>query len=93
MSDVNGVDGGGLLKGADGKLSFRRIAALCFFVLGAVFGGWGMVLISQEAKHDVWSLLYFVPMLVMLVVGMYMVKLFTMQNVQEIVQAIKGGKG
>lgn len=106
MSDIQDqskvIDGGGMLQGTDGKLSFRRIIGLGLAVMGAASLIVAMVLMASLAKDTiagaltVWHIVFFAmfmaPGAIMLMFFLLITQQITTQAIAGIVEQVKGAK-
>ena len=86
------VDGGGMLKGKDGKWSIRRISGFASFIFAAGVAVYGLARLPVD-RALAWSdAIFFLPSALFIVLGAYLLRMITNQNISEIVGAVKGKK-
>lgn len=90
MSDVElekaeKKDGGSIFKGPDGQWSLRRISGASLILTGIGFLAWAMTMVFEMLKVTSWiAVIPFAPGVFLVLAGLYSYKIFTTQNIKEI---------
>jgi hypothetical protein len=85
MTDYNPEKNGGLLRGADGRLQGRKLAAILCFLLGI-----GLLIYGAVAPGAMTLEVRVGPALVALVFALLFWGLLTVQNVFQLLALLKG---
>jgi hypothetical protein len=94
------IDGGGLMKGADGKLSLRRLLGVILIAFGIIAEFMALIFVfiiafdAIKNQMSVWDIvlfsLFFVPGAVLIVGGLFIMKQITSQAIASIISKSKG---